>query len=304
MSLDSKITTKQLGKELNTSQQNISHILKKALEEGKISMYETVIDPSRFGYDSFLVLLKIRNSSKRTLNKFGKLFKEHTDITGCYSLFGNYEILLKFTCLNASAFNKSFKKILQEIQEYIINFTILTQIVEYYATPSYISPKRLRSTILIGADRESSQISSKEKEILSQIQYNSRLSSSKIAFSLDTTAKTIIDTIKKLEQKEIIKGYTISYHPEQIGIEQYLLLFKISNNDDENDIVKHLKAHQNVTKIIKIFGEWDIIIQFETFSFKQLQESLETIKDDFQIFDYQYISISKRLFWNSMPEIK
>lgn len=301
MSLNSKITTKALGKELNTSQQNISHMLKKSQDEGIISAYETIIDPSRFGYDSFVVLLKIKNSSKRTLNKIEKLIKETHEITACYSLFGNYEILLKFTTLNSSAFNKSFKKFLHEIQEFVIDFSIHTQIVEYYATPSYISPKRLREVILTGADRNLLSISSKEEEILAFIQNNSRLSSSKIAFSLGTTAKTIISLIKKLEDKEIIKGSMVIYHPEKLGIEQYLLFIRISFNEDENKVVKFLKVNPHVTKITKVFGKWDFIIQFETFSHTHLQETLEDIKEDFDIIDYEYITIVRRLFCRTMP---
>lgn len=304
LSLDSKLTTKKLSKELQTSQQNISHIIKKAQEEEIITSYETVIDPSRFGYESFIVFLKIKNSSKRTLNKIEKLINETHDITACYLLFGNYEFLLKFSCLNTSSFNKSFKEFLNKITEFLIDVTVLTQIVEYYATPSYISSKRLRETILTGADRSLLSISRKELKVLSLIQDNSRISSSRVAIEMQTTAKTIISTIKKLEEKEIIKGSIITYHPEKMDVEQYLLFLRISFDQDEKELVKFLKTHQNITKIIKVFGEWDIIIQFETFNHSQLQDCLEDIKEEFNIINYNYTTIVRRLFWRTMPLLK
>ncbi|MFT4244696.1 MAG: winged helix-turn-helix transcriptional regulator [Candidatus Woesearchaeota archaeon] len=304
LSLNSKLTTKKLSKELQTSQQNISHILKKSQEEEIITNYETLIDPSRFGYDSFIIFIKIKNSSKRTLNKIEKLIHETHEITACYMLFGNYEFLLKFTSLNTSSFNKAFKEFLSNITEHIIDYTILTQIVEYYATPSYISSKRLRDTILTGADRSLLSISKKELDVLSLIQNNSRVSSSKIAIQLETTAKTVISTIKKLEDKEIIKGSIITYHPEKISVEQYLLFLRISFDENEKNLVDFLKTDNNVTKIIKVFGEWDIIVQFETFSHTQLQDCLEDIKEEFKIINYNYITIVRRLFWRTMPLLK
>lgn len=304
MSSNSRVTTKYLSKELHTSQQNISHILKKAQKEGVISSFETLIDPSRFGYESFIILLKIKNSSKRTINKIEKIITKNNSITGCYLLFGNFEILLKFTSYNTSSFNKSFKSFLGEIEEYVIDFSILTQIVEYNSTPSYISPKRLNRTILTGADRSPILINSKENKILELMQDNSRISSSKVAITLETTAKTVITLIKKLEDKEIIKGNLITYHPEALGIEQYLLFLRVSFNEEEAEVVKFLKTQQNVTKIIKVLGDWDMIVQFETFNHKQLQDCLETVKDEFQILNYQYITITKRFFYRSMPLLR
>lgn len=304
LSSNSRVTTKYLGKELHTSQQNVSYLLKKAQQEGIISSFETLIDPSRFGYESFIVLLKIKNSSKRTINKIEKIIMKNNSITGCYLLFGNFEILLKFTSYNTSSFNKSFKAFLKEIEEVVIDFSILTQIVEYNSTPSYISSKRLNETILNGADRSPISINPKESKILELIQDNSRVSSSKIALSIDTTAKTVISLIKKLEHKEIIKGNLLIYHPESLGIEQYLLFLRVSFNEEEANVVKFLKTHPNITKIIKVFGNWDMIVQFETFNSLQLQDCLETIKDEFKILNYQYITITKRFFYRSMPLLR
>lgn len=304
LSSNSRLTTKYLSKELFTSQQNISHLLKKVQQEGVISTYETLIDPSRFGYESFIILLKIKNSSKKTINKIEKIITKNHQITACYSLFGNYEILLKFTALNTSSFNKCFKSFLGEIEEFVIDFLILTQIVDYTSTPSYLSSKKINKTTLTGADRSPIQINQKERKILELIQDDSRVSSSKIAINLETTAKTVISLIKKLEEKEIIKANMVSFHPELLGIEQYLLFLRVSFNEDEVEVVNFLKTQKNITRIIKVLGDWDIIIQFETFDHTELQTCLETIKDEFKIIDYQYITITKRFFWRSMPLLR
>lgn len=303
ISTNSKLTTKQLAKELQTSQQNVSHLLKKSKEDKLISSFETLIDPSRFGLDSFIVLLKLKNSSKKTLNEIEKLGEEVDEITGIYALFGNFEIILKFTTSNASSFNKTLKEFMAKIQSVVIDSIILTQIVEYHLSPTYISKKRLRDSILIGADRDMIQINQKEQFVLHKIQNDARVSSSKIALSLSTTAKTVIEIIKRLEKKEIIKGTLTSYHPELMDINQYLIFLKISFDEDENKVLKFMKTIPNITRITKVFGKWDFVIQFECFKAKELQDNLEELKEEFEILDYQFVNITKRFFWRTVPKI-
>ena len=304
ISTNSKLTTKQLAKELQTSQQNVSYMFKKAKEEQLISSYETLVDPSRFGYDSFIVLLKLKKSSKKTLNEIHKSAQEFEEITGCYALFGSYELLLKFTCYNASSFNKVLKSFLTSIQEIVISSTILTQIVEYYLSPTYMSKKRLREIILIGADRNVVPINEKEKFILKHIQNDARVSSSQIAFKLSTTAKTVIETTKRLEKKEIIKGTITNYNPHLLDINQYLIFLRVSFGEDENVVLKYLRTVSNITRITKVFGEWDFVIQFESFNLEDLQDHLEHVKEEFNILDYHYITITRRYFWRTIPKIQ
>ena len=304
ISTDSKLTSKQISKELQTSQQNVSYMLKKCREDNIISQYQTLIDPSRFGLDSYIVLLKLKNSSKRTFNDLSRCVENISEITGYYSLFGNFEVVLKFTTYNASSFNKLLKQLLSQIREIIISVEIFTQIVEYYFSLTYISSKRLRESILIGADREFIKINPKEREILSYLDENSRVSSSKIALNLSTTAKSIIENIKKLEKKEVIKGYSIQYHPELLDINQYLIFIQMSFEQNEAKVFKYLKTVKHITRISKVFGSWDFIIQFESFSSKELQEFLQYVKEEFEILDYNYTTITKRFFWKTIPNLK
>lgn len=304
ISTNSKLTSKQISKELQTSQQNVSYMIKKCKDDNVISQYQTLIDPSRFGFDSFIVFLKLRNSSKKTFNDLNRSVENIPEITGYYSLFGNFEVVLKFTTYNASSFNKILKSFLSEIKEIVIDVVIFTQIVEYYFSPTYISSKRLREAVLLGADREIIRMNDKEKEILNYLDDNSRVSSSKIALNLSTTAKSIIENIKKLEKKEVIKGYTAQYHPELLNIDQYLILLRVSFDQDEQEVFRHIKTIKNITRISKVFGSWDFIIQFETLNPQELQEFLQSIKEEFEILDYNYITITKRYFWKTIPNLK
>jgi len=304
ISTNSKLTSKQISKELQTSQQNVSYMIKKCRDDNVISQYQTLIDPSRFGFDSFIVMLKLKNSSKKTFNDLNRSIEHIPEITGYYSLFGSFEVVLKFTTYNASSFNKTLKLFLSEIKEIVIDVVIFTQIVEYYFSPTYISTKRIRESVLLGADRERIRVSDKEKEILHFLDDNSRVSSSKIALSLSTTAKSVIENIKKLEKKEIIKGYSAIYHPELLDINQYLVLLKVSFEQDESVVIKHIKTIKNITRISKVFGSWDIIIQFETFNALELREFLQSIKEEFEILDYSYTTITRRYFWKTIPNLK
>ncbi len=293
LSNNARISTKELAKHINTSQQNASYKISNLISSKTIKSFVLLADSSKFGFNNFCVLLRIRKFSKSFINTLSKELKEHREITTIEFLFGTYDIFLRFTTNNTSQFNKVFKDILSIYSNEITDYMILTQIVIYHYSSDYLSRKKFDNKLIISGDRRLRNIDDTDMKILNYLNENSRTNFSIIAAKLNLTPKTIITKVKYLEKANIIKGYSIDFDRKKVGIRRYYLFLKFDYLDKEHDdkFSKYTQTNSNVVEMIKVFGDWDTIIILETASHDIFKENLYEIKEKFteNLVKYNYI---------------
>ena len=308
LSINSRATTKEIAKEINTTQQNVSNRLTKLTENKYINSFRLFTDPSKFGFTNFCVLLRLKKYSKSILNKITNDLKTYKEITGIEILFGNFDIFLKFTTPNTSYFNKLLREILIKYPREIVNYKILTLIVLYAFPSNYLSQKRPSEKYLISGDREALEIDKTDKQILNLLNDNSRTNFSIIARKLNTTAKTIISRVRNLEKQNIIKGYTINLNHKKLNIKRYYLLFKIDFSDPnfDKEFITFVQNSPNIVEFIKIFGAWDKMLIIETMNEEEFKEILYIIKEKFseRIEDYIFLESEEVKLWKYLPELE
>ncbi len=77
-------------------------------------------------------------------------------------------------------------------------------------------------------------------QICKIISQNSRIQTTEIAQQLNTTAVTIVNRIKKLEESGIILGYRIGIDLEKLGYNQYKLDINTKSSKEFNKIINYL----------------------------------------------------------------
>jgi len=311
LSNNSRATTKEIAKEIKTSQQNASYLISKLKINKKddlINSFKLLIDSSRFGYNNFLVFLRLKKYSKSEINSFINELKKYKEVIGIDLLFGKYDLLIKFSSPNPSNFNKIHINILNKFSENIFDYLILTQVVLYFYPSNYLSKKSFDKKIIISGDREIINISLIEKKIINLLNTNSRINYSHIANNLNTTSKTIISKIKNLEKKNIIKGYSININHHNLNINKYYLFLKfdIKVLDENKRFIQYTKNNPNIVEFIKIFGEYNAILIIETLKENEFKEILFIIKEEFSdiITDYEFLESKETKIWKYLPEFE
>ncbi len=301
---DARAKTKEIAKAIGTSQQNASNLLPKLESEGYIRSYNLLLDSSKFGYSNFCVFLSLKKYSVHSLEKLIGSLKEYKHITCIDITFGNFDLFLRFTSPNASHFNKELKQILAEFSDEILNYRILTQIVLHHYASNYLSKEKSESRLIISGDRESAEIDDMDRSIINHLNDNARMSFSHIANDLNTTAKTIIARKKTLEKKNIIKGYSATFDHKMLDISRYYLFLKFRFSDVEEDkrFTQFTKHQDNIIEVIKVFGEWDMIIVVETLSPEEFKKILLVIKAMFaeSLEDYSFLESESVRKWGYM----
>lgn len=99
-------------------------------------------------------------------------------------------------------------------------------------------------------------IDSKDREILTIIQDNGRVSNSDIARQLGMAPSAILERIRKLEARGVIQGYTARVDPRSLGLG--LLAFVLVRSEDrigEEETGAALAAIPEVLEVHHVAGE-------------------------------------------------
>jgi len=307
LSINSRATTKEIAKEIKTTQQNSSYLISKLKSDTSIDSFVPLIDSSKFGLDNFCVLISFKTGSKEFSKSLLIELKKYKEITGIDFLFGSYDLFLRFTTPNASNFNKQLREILNKFQRGIKNYLILTQIVLYHYPRNYLSKKRSDTRHILSGDRELQKIDNLNINIINSLNVNARSSFVTIANENNTTAKTIISRVRNLEKRKILQGYSILPNFNKIGITKYYLFIKYEflDIDSEKKFQQYTHFSPFIVEYIKTFGEWDTILLIETFKEKEFKKMLDELKENFAeiIDDYTFLESEDVKKWKYVPEL-
>jgi len=308
LSHNSKLTSKEIAKKIKTTQQNASYLLNKLNDEKYIHSYKVLIDSSKFGENTFYVLLRLKEYSKEDLDLFINELKKTNEICGIDILFGNFDIILKFIATSPAHFNKVLNKILLSNQQRIFDYKILTQIVLYKFSLNFLERNRISKKVIISGNKEYISTNETEKKILNLITQNEKINYTQIAQKLNTTAKTISLKIKNLEKKKIIHGYSININHNKSNLKKFYLFLKldIKELEENKEFEKCIQNSPFIVEYLKVFGDWDKILIIETKTSQEFKELLFTLKEKFSgsLIDYNFLESEEIKLWKYLPKLK
>lgn len=298
---------KSLDVRIKKKQQLISYTLNTLIKKDIIKSFYTLIDYSRFDSLNFRVYFKVNYI---TLEKYEKLieFLAKSNYTSkVLSCTGKYDLICVFFAQNPSQFNKILHSIITKFPNQLQNYMILTTVVSHEFGKKYISNKNdLAKDIIIGGDRKPELFERKDLEILSLISDNSRMNSVEISSKVGLSPRTVINHIRDLEKRGIIKGYRSILDIRNIGFSSNLLLIKYHNISisTENELTAFLRQHRNVVNIVKVFGNWDLEIIIDTknpLDYRKIEIEIRQKFTDL-IKDTEYVQIHEVHKINYFPE--
>ena len=97
-------------------------------------------------------------------------------------------------------------------------------------------------------------------KIIQILQQNSKLSYNKIAKQLNVAAGTVYNRIKILEEKGILKNYTVTVDPVKAGYALTVLILIQAEGKKLIDAEHELAKSKNVILLYDITGDFDIAI--------------------------------------------
>lgn len=96
--------------------------------------------------------------------------------------------------------------------------------------------------------------------IINLLQDDSRLSFNKIATKLGISVGTAFNHIKSLEEKGIIKGYTVLVDPVKLGFTMTALVLIQAEGAHLSDVESEIAKYDNVVSVYDITGDFDVAV--------------------------------------------
>jgi DNA-binding Lrp family transcriptional regulator len=280
LELNSRQTFSKIGKKVGMSQQRVSYTVNALMQKGLITHFYTLIDYSKFDVLHFRVYFNLSYTNEKKLEDLINYFIKEDHTCRISSCGGRFDLQVTFFALNPSQFNKTLRDIMAKFPEQISGYIVLTTIVKRIFRRKYLyRSNALIPEVIIGGDRLPEIVDDTDMEILNSIAENARVNAVSISNNLDLTSKTVIQRIKNLKERNIIRGYRQILDVRSRDLESVLLVIKYHNitTEMEDKFINYLRSHPNVTNLVKTLGEWDIEISIEG------QDQLEIRKVEMEI---------------------
>ncbi|MEK6914850.1 MAG: Lrp/AsnC family transcriptional regulator [Nanoarchaeota archaeon] len=297
-SRNSRITTKELGKIIGTSQQSSSYLLKSLKKKKFIIGNTTIVDSVKLGYINVIVGFNFLNPNVKK-----DILDELLEISEIISIEEGKEgtdLLVEYATKNLSAFNKIHSDIIYKFFTKLKAKFVFPIIVSHEYHRNYLSKKFNNLDIILSGDRLLRELSKKEYSVLIELIKNPDKKLIDMAESLKTHVKSIVRIKKDLERKYIIKGYSTILDHNKLGINRQIIFLKFSSEGirELDKFTAYAKNNKNILKFIKIIGEYQAAIYVEYI--KDI-EVINDIRSNFQIDNYFTMKSEKIHKKNYLP---
>jgi len=286
LDLNARMPFSRFGSRIKKSQQQISYTVNSLKERGILRQFYTLIDYSKLDVLNFRVYFKVSYISEKKLDELIAYLLSESHTSWIAACGGRYDLICTFLASNPSQFNKMLRGIMEKFPEQIKNYTVLTTIViRVFGRKYMLRNTALISEIIIGGDREPEDIDQTDMRILSELAEDARENSVKISNKLSLAPKTIINRIKRLQERKIIHGFRPLLNLQKAGYYSTLLAIRYHNisSELENELINYLKIHPYVISVVKTLGEWDIEIEIEADDEKEIRKVEVKIRQRFAL---------------------
>ena len=289
-SINSRITTKELGRKIGSSQQSASYLLK-SLKKKKIIVGNTaVVDAVKLGYVNVIVSFNLLNPAdkKEILDEL----MEVPEITTVESCKEGVDIIVEYTVQNLSAFNKIHSEVIYKFFRKLRTQFVFPLIVGHEYARNYLSRKYYDSDVILFGDRVLRELSDYEKLVLEELVRNPDKKLIDISENLDIPVKTVVAVKRNLERKYIIRGYSTILNHNKLGIDRQFIFLRFASEDIRkmDSFSEFVRKNKNIIKFVKIIGDYHVVLYVESLKESDL---LGQIRSHFHIENYRIVKSDK-----------
>ena len=271
---------------LKKSPQRVKYTISILEKNGLLHNPHTIFDYSYFGQILFRVYFKggyISESDKATMIN---TLRDNSYLVSIYELSGEYDLVLELCSPNPSRFNKELRKIVTTIPS-LNNYKIVLNVVTHIYPRAYLlktqQPQHQVSTI-IGGDREIESFDKYEMAVLKLLLENPKQRLTTLALGSGINIKTVMNVMKELQKRKILRGARYLIDHEQLGIYKFRLFLKLHNLSEEREatLLNYLLKTKEVVQVNKTVGDWNVEVDIETPDKMRMRAVISELRENFK----------------------
>ena len=117
-----------------------------------------------------------------------------------------------------------------------------------------------------------------DQQLIALLRHNARLNVADLAHKLKVSRGTVNNRLRKLEDQQVILGYTVRLRPENEPDRIRAWMGVQVEGNTTRQVIASLLGEPGVVALHDTNGRWDLLAELEASSMKQLSDVLERIR--------------------------
>ncbi len=117
-----------------------------------------------------------------------------------------------------------------------------------------------------------------DQQLIALLRQDARLSVADLAHKLQVSRGTVTNRLRKLEDTQVIVGYTVRLKPEAQTERIRAWMGVLVEGNRTREVIANLLGEPAVAAVHDTNGRWDLLAEIEAMSMKELSEVLERIR--------------------------
>ena len=274
-----RIPSARLAKIARKSRQSVEYRIRRLLERGIITSFNTSINPHRMGYKIYKIYLQLRNVPEEKKRLFTYMRKSGI-VYWMGECDGAWDLIFGVFAKSDYEFYTLKNEIISEFGNIIVkNFhDVLVDVKQY---PKMYFTGELREPVMFAGELVPSGLDDLDHKILGEIVNNGRIPVTELATRVDSNPATVAARMKKMVQSGVIIQYRIGINLNALGLEHYKAIMHLERytKEDEKKLLAYMSSLPGIQYFIR--NIWDIEPEIVVPSYHDYRELMEKVKLEF-----------------------
>ncbi|MCF7871442.1 AsnC family transcriptional regulator [Candidatus Woesearchaeota archaeon] len=278
---NARIPDTKLARIAKKSKESIRYRIKKLQEQNIIKGFTIWVDPTKLGYNSAKIYLKLANKPEKKKEMINELKKEKK-LFWLGTADGAWDLGLTYFVKNNREFYETKNKLFSKYKDIIIETRTAVLVSVHYSNKTYFyNTQNEWNTIF--EKQENIIIEEIEKKILNELFQNSRINITEIARKHNSTTDIIRNRIKKLEKQKIISRYNAIIDHNNLGYEFFktFLYFKNLSQKDETKLMEYSLQNEKIIHLVKQISPWDVELEIMCENYLEYNQIISELTQEF-----------------------
>ena len=264
----------------------------------------TIIDASKFGWQSAIVFFKLTHLNDIKIKNFIEYLEKNCFVVEILELAGGWDFAVRIYYKNVTQLGQTLGQIDKEFVNLIANHqifftskTILRPYNALFPDYSFDFPKK---------EIKSCKLDKLDFNILSSLSRDCRKPLSVLSEELKENRMTIHNRIKKMFKGGVIDSFRPSLSTEKLGFHWYLISLQLNERTDSKikEMISGIKGIMSSHFIVHGFGLTDFVFYVQVKTLQDLQKVLYSLRSDFSddIKSIESANIIRDYKWDFFPE--
>lgn len=304
LSLNARIPLGDLAKKIRLSPSTTKYRINNLEKEKILLGTQAIIDISKLGFIGTRTYITFEDTTSLKEKEIIDWLLNQKEVSVLTTNTGDIDCITISWTKKRLEFHEFIKRFKEKFHENIKNLEIHNYPkVHHYPRNYLVEEEHSNEIITIGASEEIEKYDELDIDILKLLSDTARMPALEIGTKLNTPAKTIIERIRRMERKQIIKGYSINLNIEKIGYQYEKINILFSKSIPYETLLTYASTIKNTVYVDESTSDYDFELNLEVPGSKERDEIVSDLKNKFGgIRRIQYFKVRKFLKFQYIPD--